>query len=134
MKVFKFLKNIFKNKKSNIEKFDSGLLTIQQWNNKFNTPADRLNIIFQDDIFLSKCFKMHAHSCINSYSKITYDFNLNIEFLKNSFNISYPDIYSYFNSMQLNTKCGKLFIFKGLYYSQSTTHSDYLKFQKIKEK
>lgn len=130
--MFNFLKKIFK-KKSNIEKYDSGKLTIEQWNKKFNSPEDRLNIIFHDDVFLEKCFKNHVHRCINSYTKITYDFYLTIEQIKNQFNISYSTIYTYFYGLQTMQLCGKSFIFKGLYQSQSHLHSDYLVFEKIKE-
>lgn len=67
------------------------------------------------------------------YTKITYDFYLTIEQIKNQFNISYSTIYTYFYGLQAMQLCGKSFIFKGLYQSQSHLHSDYLVFEKIKE-
>lgn len=136
MTMFNFFKKIFKiNKtnKTNVEKYDAGELTIEQWNSLFKTPADRLDMIFKNELFLNNCFKYHAHNCINKCTKITYEFKINIDFLANEYEISYADIGQYFSHMKMFTQFNNSFIFKGLYQSQSHLHSDYLVFEKIKE-
>lgn len=131
--MFNFFSKFFKKKKSLIDKFNDGQLSIEEWNSQFKTPADHLNLIIENTQFLNDCFKKHAHMCIHRMKKISYEFIIDIQLVKQVFGISYPDIRNFFKKMPLNKKCGKSFIFKGLYLSQSISGSDYLKFEKYKE-